>query len=86
MKCPVHLQTKQGLEQWEALLSQQEMAKQNDLLQWFKSYAQSQAMKMEIEIIHFLEKTENEIDDSPELMVQWKQMADRQSLFAYFAR
>lgn len=86
MKCPVHIQTKQGLLEWDSIYDKYQFAKTQNLIEWFRQYCQAEAMKQEVSIIKFLEKTEYEIDKNDDLMVQWKQMADRQSLYQYFAR
>jgi hypothetical protein len=84
MKCSVHIQTPFGLQELNSLNSKLEYSKKNNLLTWFRQYCLSEAMKKELEIIQYLEKTEMTIDDSLEDMQRWKEMSDSYSLHKYF--
>lgn len=84
MKCPVHIQTSEGINAWQAIYSQYLFSKHHNLIDWFQSHCRAEARTLERDIIEFVES--NNIDKRPECMLQFKQMSDKFSLINYFGK
>ena len=86
MKCPVFLQTKEGVETWKAISTQYSHSKQNDLLTWFNQYCMIESAKRESALIEFLKDHEMDFEDDATVQSQYKVLADQQALYSYFAK
>ena len=86
MKCPVHLQSPEGVQEWQSIYSKYIFSKANNLFTWFKNYCIIESVVVEKTLLDHIRKYEYDFEDSEATLVAYKKLADKQALYSYFSK
>lgn len=86
MKCPVHLQSPEGVLEWQSVYSKYLFSKANNLFTWFKNYCIIESVVVEKKLLDHVRTHEYDFEEDSSTITTYKQLADKQALYSYFSK